>query len=100
MLMKQIGVDYVRQILAEVVSNYEGKMAMRAPDNKLLKMNLRTDFGLDSLDIEDMCDTISNDYGVIVDLYGHHPLGHYSFESKATVENFIETVNYFLEQED
>ena len=93
--MKEIGVIEFREILAEVIGNdyLIRKKVIHTPDDKLLKMNLYTDLGLDSLDVEDMCSKLYDKYGIIVDIYGHHPLAYYSFEHEPTVKNFIETVN-------
>lgn len=94
--MKQIGVTEVRKILLEVLSGYTGLCEGIAsmPDEKLLKTNLCNEFGMDSLDFEDMFDELYNLYGIVVDIYD--PLAEYSFNKEHTVENFIETVNYCL----
>ena len=97
--MKQIGVTEVRKILLEVLSGYtglcEGLASMESiPDEKLLKTNLRDEFGMDSLDFEDMFDELYNLYGIVVDI--HNPLMEYPFNKEQTVENFIDTVNYHL----
>ena len=100
--MKEIGVTEVRKILLEVLSEYtglcEGLASMESiPDEKLLKTNLRDEFGMDSMDFESMFDELYNLYGIIVDV--HNPLAEYSFNKEQTVENFIETVNYCLSVE-
>ena len=97
--MKEIKVAEFRAILAEVVDNGSYEMVKQIPDDKLLKMNFYSDLGLVSLDVEDMCCELFNNYGIIVNIYGHHPLTRYSFENEPTVENFIETVNYCASQE-
>ena len=94
--MKQIGVTEVRKILLEVLSGYTGlcEGVASMPDEKLLKTNLRDEFGMDSLDFEDMFDELYNLYGIVVDI--HNTLAEYSFNKEQTVENFIDTVNYCL----
>ena len=97
--MKQIGITEVRKILLEVLSEYtglcEGLASMESiPDEKLMKTNLRDEFGMDSLDFEDMFDELYNLYGIVVDT--HNTLAEYSFNKEQTVENFIDTVNYHL----
>ena len=97
--MKQIGVTEVRKILLEVLNGYtglcEGIASMASmPDEKLLKTNLRDEFGMGSLDFEDMFDELYNLYGIVVDI--HNPLMEYPFNKEQTVENFIDTVNYHL----
>ena len=97
--MDKIGVTEVRKILLEVLSEYtglcEGIASMASmPDEKLLKTNLRDEFGMDSLDFEDMFDELYNQYGIVVDV--HNPLMEYPFNKEQTVENFIDTVNYHL----
>ena len=91
--MKEIEVSDVRVILSEVIKEYEGlyKIGMQTPDDKFVKMNLRTDFGLDSLDIEDMFDKLYDLYGISVDMY--NPLTEFAFRREQTVENFIDMVN-------
>ncbi len=91
--MDKIGVTDVRVILSEVIKEYEGlyKIGMQTPDDKFVKMNLRTDFGLDSLDIEDMFDKLYDLYGISVDMY--NPLTEFAFRREQTVENFIDMVN-------
>ncbi len=97
--MDKIGVTEVRKILLEVLSEYTGLCECVAsmgsmPDEKLLKTNLRDEFGMDTLDFEEMFDELFNQCGITVDI--HSPLIHYPFEDEPTVENFIETVNYHL----
>ncbi|MBR3676438.1 MAG: hypothetical protein IKN71_04820 [Alphaproteobacteria bacterium] len=94
--MKQIGVTEVRKILLEVLSGYTGLCEGIAsmPDEKLLKTNLRDEFGMDSLDFEDMFDELYNQYGIVVDV--HNPLMEYPFNKEQTVQSFIDTVNYYL----
>lgn len=91
--MDKIGITEVRVILSEVIKEYEGlyKIGMQTPDDKFVKMNLRTDFGLDSLDIEDMFDKLYDLYGISVDMY--NPLTEFAFRREQTVENFIDMVN-------
>ncbi len=91
--MDKIGITEVREILSEVIKEYEGlyKIGMQTPDDKFVKMNLRTDFGLDSLDIEDMFDKLYDLYGISVDMY--NPLTEFAFRREQTVENFIDMVN-------
>lgn len=94
--MDKIGITEVREILLEVLTVYteyhDG--IPHIPDEKLLKTNLRDEFGMDSLDFEDMFDELYNLYGIVVDI--HHPLIEYPFNKEQTVENFIDTVNYHL----
>lgn len=94
--MKQIGLTEVREILLEVLTGYteyhDG--IPHIPDEKLLKTNLRDEFGMDSLDFEDMFNELYNLYGIVVDI--HNPLIEYPFNKEQTVENFIKTVNYCL----
>lgn len=94
--MTEIGVNEVRNILLEVLSGYtglcEGIASMR--DEKLLKTNLRDEFGMDSLDFEDMFDELYELYGIAVDM--NNQPAQFSFKNEPTVENFIETVNYHL----
>lgn len=98
-MKKEIGVAEVREILASILIdkpfywNYVCKMS----DEQLLKTNLSFEFELDSLDFEEMFDTLDELYGISVDIYSHHPLTHYSFEDEKTVKNFIDTVNFYLE---
>ena len=94
--MKKIGVKEVREILLEVLCGYSGlcESIVRTPDEKFLKINLQDEYGLSSLDIEDMFDTLYELYGITVDV--HNPLAEYSFNKERTVENFIDTVNYCL----
>lgn len=97
--MKQIGVTEVRKILLEVLSGYtglcEGIASMQSmPDEKLLKTNLCDEFGMGSLDFEDMFDELYNLYGIVVDI--HNPLMEYPFNKEQTVQSFIDTVNYHL----
>ncbi len=94
--MKQIGVTEVRKILLEVLSDYSGLCEGIAsmPDEKLLKTNLRDEFGMDSLDFEDMFDELYNQCGIVVDI--HNPLMEYPFNKEQTVQSFIDTVNYHL----
>ena len=94
--MKQIGITEVREILLEVLTGYteyhDG--IPHIPDEKLLKTNLRDEFGMDSLDIEDMFSKLYDLYGISVNI--HYPLIEYPFNKEQTVENFIDTVNYHL----
>lgn len=94
--MKQIGITEVREILLKVLSGYteyhDG--IPHIPDEMLLKTNLCNEFGMSSLDFEDMFDELYNLYGIVVDI--HHPLIEYPFNKEQTVENFIDTVNYHL----
>ncbi|MBR6355217.1 MAG: hypothetical protein IKR92_00035 [Alphaproteobacteria bacterium] len=97
--MDKIGVTEVRKILLEVLSEYtglcEGLASMESiPDEKLLKTNLRDEFGMDSMDFESMFDELYDLYGIVVDV--HNPLTQFSFKEEPTVENFIEMVNYCL----
>lgn len=97
--MTEIGANEVRNILLEVLSEYtglcEGIASMQSiPDEKLLKTNLRDEFGMDTLDFEDMFDELYNLYGIVIDI--HNPQAQFSFKDEPTVENFIETVNYHL----
>lgn len=94
--MDKIGITEVRSILLEVLSGYTAYHdgIPHIPDEKLLKTNLREEFGMDSLDFEDMFDELHNLYGITVDIY--NPLAEYPFHKEQTVENFIETVNYCL----
>ena len=97
--MKQIGVTEVRKILLEVLSEYtglcEGIASMQSmPDEKLLNTNLCDEFGMGSLDFEDMFDELYNLYGIVVDI--HNPLMEYPFNKEQTVQSFIDTVNYHL----
>ena len=97
--MDKIGVTEVRKILLEVLSEYtglcEGLASMESiPDEKLLKTNLRDEFGMDSMDFESMFDEFYDLYGIVVDV--HNPLTQFSFKEEPTVENFIEMVNYCL----
>ncbi|MBQ9271630.1 MAG: hypothetical protein IJ218_05140 [Alphaproteobacteria bacterium] len=85
--------------MLEVLNEYsglcEGLASMEGmPDEKLLKTNLRDEFGMDSWDFEDMFDELYNLYGIVVDI--HNPLMEYPFNKEQTVENFIDTVNYYL----
>lgn len=91
--MKQIGITEVREILSEVIREYDGlyKIGFHTPDDELLKMNLYTDFGLGSLDIEDMFSKLYDLYGISVDMY--NPLTEFAFRREQTVENFIDMVN-------
>lgn len=68
------------------------------PDEKFLKTKLRAEFGMDSLDFEEMFYELYNQCGIIMDIYGHQPLPYYPFGDEPTVENFIETVNCYLSQ--
>ena len=94
--MKQIGITEVREILLKVLSGYteyhDG--IPHIPDEKLLKTNLSDEFGMGSLDFEDMFDELYNLYGIIVDI--HNPLMEYPFNKEQTVQSFIDTVNYHL----
>lgn len=94
--MKEITLYEFRLNLAELVSDYDGlyEMAMRTPDDQLLKMNLYEDFGLDSLDIEEMFTTLCNDCGITDRVF--NPLTRFAFHDEQTVENFIDLVNYYL----
>ena len=94
--MDKIGITEVREILSKVIREYDGlyKIGFHTPDDELLKMNLYTDFGLGSLDIEDMFSKLYDLYGISVDI--HNPLIEYPFNKEQTVENFIDTVNYHL----
>jgi len=91
--MKEIGIPEVRQILAEVIYEYDGlyEMAMHTPDEKLLKTNLRNDFGLDSLDFEDMFVALYHLYDIDID--ARYNIPQYKFSNEPTVENFIEMIN-------
>ncbi|MBO6288927.1 MAG: hypothetical protein J6N45_01195 [Alphaproteobacteria bacterium] len=93
--MKQIGITEVRKILLEALSGYTGLCEGIAsmPDEKLLKTNLCNEFGMDSLDFEDMFNELYNLYGIVVDI--HYPLIEYPFNKEQTVENFIDTVNNY-----
>ena len=94
--MDKIGIKEVRKILLEVLRGYTGLCEHIAsiPDEKFLKINLHHEFGMDSLDFEDMFDELYNLYGILVDM--HNPLIESPFSKEPTVENFIETVNYRL----
>ncbi len=94
--MEKIGVTEVRKILSEVFGGHDKLCASVAnmPDDKLLKTNLRDEFGMDSLDFEDMFNEIYNLYGVVIDLCD--PMAQSSFGKEPTVDNFIETVNHYL----
>lgn len=91
--MKQIGITEVREILLEVLTGYteyhDG--IPHIPDEKLLKTNLRDEFGMDSLDFEDMFDKLYDLYGISIDMY--NPLTEFAFRREQTVENFIDMVN-------
>ena len=94
--MDKIGVTEVRKILLEVLSGYTGlcEGVASMPDEKLLKTNLRDEFGMYSLDFEDMFDELYNQCGIVVDAY-NRPM-ECPFNKEQTVENFIDTVNYHL----
>ena len=91
--MNKIGVTEVREILAEVVGEYDGlyEMAMRTTDENFLKINLRNEFGMDSLDFEDMFAALYHLYGIDID--ANYNIPQYKFSNEPTVENFIEMVN-------
>ena len=97
--MDKIGITEVRKILLEVLREFtglcEGLVSMESiHDEKLLKTNLRDEFGMDSLDFENMFDELYNLYGIVVDI--HNPLMEYPFNKEQTVQSFIDTVNYHL----
>ena len=94
--MREIGTAEVRKILLEVLSEYTGlcEGVVSIPDEKFLKTNLCDEFGMSSLDFEDMFNELYNLYGIVIDI--HNPLAQFSFKEEPTVENFIETVNYCL----
>lgn len=96
--MKQVTVNDVRLNLSEIIYEYDGlyEMTMRTPDDQFLKLNLCDDFGLDSLDIEEMFVTQCSFYGVTVNKY--NPLTKFAFHDEQTIENFMEMVNYYLNQ--
>ena len=88
--MKEIGVSEVREILLEVLTEYHDGI-LHIPDEKLLKTNLCDEFGMDSLDFEDMFNKLYDLYGIFVDMY--NPLTEFAFRREQTVENFIDMVN-------
>lgn len=96
MRMREIGTAEVRKILLEVLSEYTGlcEGVVSIPDEKFLKTNLCDEFGMSSLDFEEMFNELYNLYGIVIDI--HNPLAQFSFKEEPTVENFIETVNYCL----
>lgn len=95
--MKQIGVTEIRHNLADILRQDDKlyEMAMRTPDDQLLKMDLYADLGLDSLDIEEIFDQLMYSHG-INGARVFNPLTKFSFHEEQTIENFIDMVNYYL----
>ncbi len=90
--MKEIGIAEVRKILEVTVNDYVYYRLIKMSDEELLKIDLRYDFDLDSLDIEEMFNSIRSLYGINVDRY----LVKHPFNDDETVENFIDMVNCCL----
>lgn len=93
--MNEIGITEVRKILEKVVNDYRYYDLVKMSDEDLLKVDLRYDFQLDSLDFEDMFEEIHQTYGIAVEAY--NPLAECAFNNEETVENFINMVNDCIE---
>jgi len=88
--MEKIGITEVRQILLDVLAGYTYpcKMIECTPDDKFLKVNLRYELNMDSLDIEEMLYALDRMYGIDIS-----DTREYAFPDEPTVANFIEMVN-------
>jgi len=95
--MKEFGIAEARKIVEENVNDYVYYRLIKMSDEELLKADLRYDFEMDSLDIEEMFNSVHSLYGIAVDRY--NPLAEYAFNDDETVENFIDMVNYCMEHD-
>lgn len=92
--MKEITVADVRKILGKVLDDYHFYDMEKMSDKQLLEIDLRYDFGLGSMDIEDMCSAVFDQFGIDINI--NSPLFKHPFQEEETVENFIDMVNYCL----
>ena len=88
--MVKIGVLEVRHILKECNLAQFYLRSGFVKDEVLLKVNLREDYGLDSLDLEEMCSTVWYEYKIKL---ADDAMDKSSFREEPTVANFIEMVN-------
>lgn len=88
--MTEIGLSEVRHILNECNLAQSELGSGLVKDEVLLKINLRDDYGLDSLDFEEMCSALWYEYRI--ELYDN-AMEKSSFKEEPTVENFIKMVN-------
>lgn len=94
---EKIGLEEVRKILSECLKDSEFCVCVaNMPDEKLMKTNLHDEFGMDSLDFEDMFEELFHQYGILV---SYRSEGQYSFKKEQTVESFIDTVNCSLKED-
>ena len=90
--MVNIGITEVRHILNECnLAQFELRSGY-VKDEVLLKVNLRDDYGLDSLDFEEMCSTVWYEYRIEI---ADNAMEDSSFKENPTVENFIKMVNEY-----
>ena len=87
--MVKIGVTEVRHILKEC-DLAQFKFSGFVRDEVLLKVNLRDDYGLDSLDFGEMRSACLYEYGIEL---ADNAMEISSFKEEPTVENFIKMVN-------
>lgn len=88
--MVKIGVLEVRHILKECNLAQFYLRSGFVKDEVLLKVNLRDDYDLDSLDFEEMCSAVRYEYRIELD---DGAMDKSSFREEPTVENFIKMVN-------
>ena len=93
--MKEFGIAEARKIVEENVNDYVYYRLIKMSDEELLKADLRYDFEMDSLDIEEMFNSVHSLYGITIDRY----LTEHPFNDDETVENFIDMVNYCMEHD-
>ncbi len=88
--MVNIGITEVRHILNECnLAQFELHHGF-VKDEVLLKVNLRDDYGLDSLDFEEMRSAVWSEYKIEM---ADDAMDKSSFKEEPTVENFIKMVN-------
>ena len=88
--MVNIGITEVRHILNECnLAHFELHSGF-VKDEVLMKVNLRDDYGLDSLDFEEMRSAVWSEYKIEM---ADDAMDKSSFREEPTVENFIKMVN-------
>ncbi len=88
--MVKIGVLEVRHVLKECNLAQFYLRSGFIKDEVLLKVNLRDDYDLDSLDFEEMCSTVWYEYKIKL---ADDAMDKSSFREEPTVANFIKMVN-------
>ena len=98
--MVEFGITEVRHVLKECDLAQFYLRSGYVKDDDLLKVNLLEDYGLDSLDFEEMCSTVWYEYKIKLE---DNAMDKSSFREEPTVDNFINMVNaygYYLDLDD